>query len=76
VLEGLQDDSTVAKLCRREGTNQNLYYRWSKEFLEAGKQRLTGNATHEADSAEVNDLKSENEQLKQLVGLSYHDSFT
>jgi transposase len=57
----------ITELCRREGINSNLYYRWSKEFLEAGKQRLAGNTQREADSGEVKQLKSENEQLKQLV---------
>ena len=67
VLEGLRGETTIAELCRREGINSNLYYRWSKEFLEAGKQRLAGNTTREADSGEVKELKSENNQLKQLV---------
>ena len=67
VLEGLRGENTVAELCRREGINTNLYYRWSKEFLEAGKQRLAGNTKREADSEEVKDLKNENDQLKQLV---------
>jgi transposase len=39
VLEGLRGEDSIAELCRREGINQNLYYRWSKEFLEAGKKR-------------------------------------
>jgi transposase len=67
VLEGLRGETGITELCRREGINSNLYYRWSKEFLEAGKQRLAGNTSREADSEEVKDLKSENEQLKQLV---------
>jgi transposase len=67
VLEGLRGETSIAEVCRREGINSNLYYRWSKEFLEAGKQRLAGNTSREADSEEVKDLKSENEQLKQLV---------
>jgi len=67
VLEGLRGETTIAELCRREGINSNLYYRWSKEFLEAGRQRLAGNTTREADSGEVKDLKSENDQLKKLV---------
>jgi transposase len=67
VLEGLRGETTIAELCRREGINSNLYYRWSKEFLEAGKQRLAGNTKREADSEEVKDLKGENNQLKQLV---------
>ena len=67
VLEGLRGETTIAELCRREGINSNLYYRWSKEFLEAGKQRLAGNTTRESDSGEVKGLKSENDQLKKLV---------
>jgi transposase len=67
VLEGLRGEATIAELCRREGIHSNMYYRWSKEFLEAGKQRLAGNTTREADSEEVKDLRGENEQLKQLV---------
>jgi transposase len=42
VLEGLRGEDTIAKLCRREGLNSNVYYRWSKEFMEAGKKRLAG----------------------------------
>ena len=67
VLEGLRGESTVAELCRREGIAQSLYYKWSKEFLEAGKQRLAGNTKRQADSQEVNGMRQENEQLKQLV---------
>ena len=67
VLEGLRGETPITELCRQEGINSNLYYRWSKEFLEAGKQRLAGNTQREADSGEVKELKSENEQLKQLV---------
>src|SRR3981081_3744186 len=43
VLEGLHGEDSIAELCRREGIAQNLYYRWSKDFLEAGKKRLAGN---------------------------------
>ena len=67
VIEGLRGENTVAELCRREGINQNLYYKWSKEFLEAGKQRLAGDTKRQASSNEVKDLRREMEQLKQLV---------
>ena len=67
VLEGLRGESTVAELCRREGIHANMYYKWSKEFLEAGKQRLVGDTRREADSREVEDMRSENEQLKAVV---------
>ena len=67
VLEGLRGESTVAELCRKEGIHQNMYYKWSKEFLEAGKQRLVGDTRREADSQEVEAMRSENEQLKAVV---------
>ena len=67
VLEGMRGEEGIAELCRREGLNQNVYYRWSKEFLEAGKQRLAGDIKREATSTEVTDLKKENDQLKRLV---------
>jgi transposase-like protein len=52
VLEGLRGEDSIAELCRKEGINQNLYYRWSKEFLEAGKKRLAGDTAREATSDE------------------------
>jgi len=67
VLEGLRGEATIADLCRKEGIIPNVYYKWSKEFLEAGKKRLQGDAVREASSSEVVDLKKENDQLKQLV---------
>ena len=67
VLEGMRGEESIAELCRREGLNQNVYYRWSKEFLEAGKQRLAGDIKREATSTEVTDLKKENDQLKRLM---------
>jgi transposase len=67
VLEGLRGEEKIAEICRREGIHQNMYYKWSKEFLEAGKQRLIGDTKRKADSQEVDALRSENEQLKALV---------
>jgi transposase len=67
VLEGLRGEDSIASICRREGINTNLYYRWSKDFLEAGKKRLQGDTVREANSEEVDSMKSENEQLKALV---------
>jgi len=67
VLEGLRGEESIAELCRREGINPNLYYNWSKEFLEAGKQRLKGDTKREATSGEVLELRGENRQLKQVV---------
>jgi transposase len=67
VLEGIRGDQTIAELCRREGISEALYYRWSKDFLEAGKSRLVGDTKREANSKQVKALRQENEQLKQLV---------
>ena len=67
VLEGLRGEDTIAGLWRREGISPNLYYNWSKEFLEAGQQRLMGNTKRQADSTEVGELRGENDQLKHLV---------
>jgi transposase len=67
VLDGLKGEASIAELCRREGINPNIYYKWSKEFLEAGKKRLQGDTVREATSSEVVDLRKENDQLKQLV---------
>ena len=57
----------MAELCRREGLAPNLYYRWSKEFLEAGKKRLLGDTTREATAPEVQGLRAENTRLKQVL---------
>ena len=67
VLEGLRGEESIAELCRREGIAANLYYRWSKEFLEAGKKQLLGDTKREATSSEVTDLRRENSRLKELV---------
>ena len=67
VLEGLRGEDTIAELCRREGIHPNMYYKWSKDFLEAGKQRLVRDVRREADSQEVQEMRGENEQLKVVV---------
>lgn len=67
VLEGLRGEESIAAICRREGIHPSQYYKWSKEFLEAGKKRLTGDTIREATSGEVDGLREENEALKQLV---------
>ena len=64
VLEGLRGEESIAELCRREGLAPNLYYRWSKEFLEAGKKRLLGDTKREATAPEVKGLRDENDRLK------------
>ena len=66
VLEGLRGEDSIAELCRKEGIAQNLYYRWSKDFLEAGKKRLNGDTQREANTTEVEDLRKENDHLKRL----------
>jgi transposase len=67
VLEGLRGEDSIAELCRREGIVQNLYYRWSKEFLEAGKKRLAGDTARAATSEEVKALRRETSALKEVV---------
>jgi|ERR1035438_2641184 transposase len=67
ILEGLRGEDSIANICRKEGIVPNIYYRWSKSFLEAGKRQLSGDTIREANSSEVSDLRRDNEQLKQLV---------
>ena len=67
VLEGLRGEDSIAELCRREGINTNIYYRWSKEFLEAGKKRLAGDTAREATSDEVRNLRTETRALTETV---------
>ena len=71
VLDGLRGESSIAELCRQEGINSNLYYRWSKDFLESGKKRLSGDTVREANSDEVVGLRKENTDLKQAVAELY-----
>ena len=67
VLTGLRGEEGFAALCRREGIAERLYYKWSKEFLEAGKRRLSGDTERQATSPEVKDLRSEALALKECV---------
>jgi transposase len=67
VLEGLRGEYSIAGLCRREGIVQNPYYRWSKDFLEAGKKRLAGDMARAATSDEVLELRREGKALKEAV---------
>jgi transposase len=67
VLQGLRGEDSIAELCRKEGINQNLYYRWSKEPLEADKRRLAGDVVREATSDEVKGLRQETLGLKEAV---------
>lgn len=67
VLEGLRGEESIAELCRREGIATSLYYGWSKEFLEAGKRRLSGDTTRQASAPEVKELRAEASALKEAV---------
>lgn len=67
VLEGLKGEESVAEICRRERIAPALYYKWSKDFLEAGKKRLNGDTEREANTTEVNELRKESDNLKMLV---------
>lgn len=74
VLDGLRGEHSIAELCRREGIAQSLYYSWSKEFLEAGKKRLSGDAAREATSDEVKDLRREMSDLKEALAETLLDN--
>ena len=67
VLEGFRREVTVNDLCRREGIKPHSYYSWTKEFMEAGKERLTRDSVRDASRQEIQALKRENGELKQLV---------
>ena len=67
VLSGLRGEDSIAELCRREGIAEGLYYSWSKEFLEAGKKRLSGDTARQASSGEVKELRHEMRDLKEAL---------
>lgn len=67
VLAGLRGEDSIAELCRQEGIAQSQYYSWSKEFLEAGKKRLSGDTAREANTGEVKNLRKEARDLKEVV---------
>ena len=67
VLAGLCGEERIAALCQREGIAESLYNKWSKEFLEAGKRRLSGDTERQATSSEVKELRSEALALKECV---------
>ena len=67
VLEGFRREVTVNDLCRREGIKPHSYYSWTKEFVEAGRERLSRDTVRDATRQEIQDLKRENGELKQLV---------
>ena len=67
VVSGRRGEDSIAELCRREGIAESLYYSWSKEFLEAGKKRLSGNTARQASSGEVKDLRREMHDFKEAL---------
>ena len=67
VLEGLRGEDSIAELCRKEGIAQGVYYKWSKDFMEAGKRRLAGDTSRAATTDEVRDLRREARDLKEVV---------
>lgn len=67
VLEGLKGEDSIAEICRRESIAPALYYRWSKDFIEAGKKRLNGDTEREANTDEVKGLRQESRDLKLVV---------
>ena len=67
VLEGSRGEESVSAICRKYGIHENNYYNWSKDFMEAGKKRLSGDTERDANTSEVKDLKEENGDLKDLV---------
>ncbi len=67
VLEGFRREVAVRDLCRREGIKPGAYYAWTKDFIEAGKERLTRDAVRDATRQEIDQIKRENAELKHLV---------
>ncbi len=67
VLDGLRGESSISELCRREGIAESLHYNWSKDFLEAGKKRLSGDTARQATSGEIVILKREARDLKEVI---------
>ena len=67
VLEGFRRETPIRDLCRREGIKPSTYYAWLKDFMEAGKERLTRDITRDATRIEILEIKRENARLKTLV---------
>ena len=67
VLDGFRGEDSIAELCRREGISQGIYYKWSKDFMEAEKRRLAGDTIRAATTDEVKDLRCEARDLKEVV---------
>ena len=67
VMEALRGETSTSEICRKYGITQSLFYKWNKEFMEAGKKRLNGDTTRQATSDEVTELRKENQRLKEMV---------
>jgi transposase len=67
VMEALRGESSVAEICRKHGIAESMFYKWNKEFMEAGKKRLEGDTSREATPDEVTELRKENQRLKEMV---------
>ena len=67
VMEAIRGESSTTEICRKYGIAQSMFYKWNKQFLEAGKKRLQGDTTREATSDEVTELRKENARLKEMV---------
>jgi transposase len=68
VMEGIRGETSIAELCRRYGISEASYYKWNKEFIEAGKKRLSGDEARQATSSEVEQLRLENKKIKEELG--------
>ena len=66
-MDGLRGEDSIAEVCRREGIAQGIYYKWSKDFMEAGKRCLAGGTARAASTDEVKDLRREARDLKEVV---------
>ena len=67
VMEGIRGEQSIAELCRKYSISDSTYYKWNKEFIEAGKARLDGDTVREATSDEVKELRYENIRLKEAL---------
>ena len=68
VVAGLRGAKSISELCREEGINQSLYYRWNNEFLEAGEKRLAGTISRKTPNRELRELRVKTEELERLLG--------
>lgn len=71
VIEGMRGEESISSICRKYGINDSLYYKWSKDFMEAGKKRLSGDTERSANTDEVEHLKRQNSDLKKAIADLY-----